>query len=420
MKTGTSFLQDVMIANQRSLAEAGYLFPGETWPDQSRAVRDILFDPSPDPRMRAQLHGMWAKLRDQMLAHQGRASIISMEFLSFADEERARRIVDSLGGADVHAVLTVRDAAAAIPAQWQTTCRNGGKLPYERMLTGVRLALDEAGDHQHRPPYRLFQRTQGIPRMLDAWVPVVGPERMHVVTVPPRGSDPVLLWHRFAQVVGVDPTGASLEKVLTNPSLGLASTELVRLLNVELGKVNPMDYRGVVKGPLARLILAGRAHLEAPVRLDRRGAALAARWNGVVLDAVAAHGVSLVGSPDDLPTAPPGPETPDSLAAPTEGELLSAAATARAGLIALRDDLGTDDRDPIASRRALVRLSRRIADLPVPHAWTDSAHPLRTAVTEVARLARDCMALHGRSPGGLRAPDGLDDPHAEPVGGHDD
>ena len=337
MKTGTSFLQDLMDTNRQPLAEAGYLFPGETWPDQSRAVRDILFDPSPDPRMRAHLHGMWAKFRDQMLAHEGRASIISMEFLSFADEERARRVVDSLAGVDVHVVLTVRDAAAAIPGQWQTSCRNGGTMPYERMLVGVRLALNEAGAHQHRAPYRLFQRTQGIPRMLDAWMPVVGPERMHVITVPPRGSERALLWQRFAHVVGVDPKVASLDRILTNPSLGLASTELLRLLNVELGKVRQMDYRGVVKGPLARLVLVGRAHLEAPVRLNRRGAALAARWNGVVLDSVAAHHVSLVGSADDLPTTP-GPETPGPLPAPTEGELLSAAATARAGLIALRDN----------------------------------------------------------------------------------
>ena len=181
---------------------------------------------------------------------------------------------------------------------------------------------------------------------------------MHVITVPPRGSERALLWQRFAHVVGVDPKVASLDRILTNPSLGLASTELLRLLNVELGKVRQMDYRGVVKGPLARLILAGRAHLEAPVRLNRRGAALAARWNGVVLDSVAAHQVPLVGSADDLPTTP-APETLGPLPAPTEGELLSAAATARAGLIALRDELAADDRDPIATRRALVRLSRR-------------------------------------------------------------
>jgi hypothetical protein len=418
MKTGTSFLQDLMMANRQPLAEAGYLFPGETWPDQSRAVRDILFDPSPDPRMRAHLNGMWAKFRDEMLAHEGRASIISMEFLSFADEERARRVVDSLAGADVHAVLTVRDAAAVIPAQWQTNCRNGGKLPYERMLTGVRLALDEAGAHQHRAPYRLFQRTQGIPRMLEAWVPVVGPERIHAITVPPRGSEPALLWQRFAHVVGVDPKVASLDKILTNPSLGLASTELLRLLNVELGKVPQMDYRGVVKGPLARLILGGRAHLEAPVRMNRRGAALAARWNGVVLDSVAAHQVPLVGSADDLPTEP-GPETFGPLPAPREDELLSAAATARAGLLALRDDLAAD-RDPIATRRALVRLSRGIADLPVPDAWTEATDPLRAAVIEVARLARDCMELHGRSANGLRTRDDLDEPHAEAEGEHDD
>lgn len=416
MKTGTTYLQQLMGANQESLAEAGYLFPGETWVDQSRAVRDILFDTA-DARMRAHLDGMWAQFRDQMLDHRGRASIISMEFLSFADEERAQRIVDSLAGADVHAVLTVRDAAATIPSQWQTSCRNGGRLPYAKMLAGVRLALD-GEDHQHRSPYRLFQRTQGIPRMLDAWVPVVGRKRMHVVTVPPRGSDPALLWRRFARVVRVDPGVVRLDEVKgSNPSLGLASTELLRLINIELGKVHPMDYRRVVRRLLARLVLSARTDLEQPVRLNGRGLNLAARWNGVVRDAIAAHRVPLVGSLKDLPTARPDPDTEQPLPAPTEAEMLSAAASARAGLTVLRRELtAADDRDRMATAsKVLVSTAPDLADQSIPSAWVEAGEPLRAAVVEVAQLARDCMKLASGSPAEFDAGHDLDY-----LGGHVD
>ena len=49
MKTGTTLLQRLMVANLQSLADAGYLFPGDTWADQSR-VRDMMFNAADDAR----------------------------------------------------------------------------------------------------------------------------------------------------------------------------------------------------------------------------------------------------------------------------------------------------------------------------------------------------------------------------------
>ena len=48
--------------------------------------------------------------------------------------------MSSLGSAEVHVVITVRDAAATIPAQWQTAVRNGSTLRWEDFRRGVRRA----------------------------------------------------------------------------------------------------------------------------------------------------------------------------------------------------------------------------------------------------------------------------------------
>src|SRR5690242_16290235 len=173
MKTGTTFLQDLMQANRAELAEAGFLFPGERWAEQSLAVQDVLGFGAKDPRVTAATRGRWAAMSSEMLQHRGKASILSMEFLSFADSEAAARVLATMEEAEVHVVLTVRDAARTIPAQWQTVCRNGGKVPYRRFVYGVRAALDPGQGSGGRPA-QMFQRTQGVARMLDVWVPLVG------------------------------------------------------------------------------------------------------------------------------------------------------------------------------------------------------------------------------------------------------
>lgn len=416
MKTGTTYLQTLMSEHREQLVAAGYLFPGERWVVQSRAVREMLFKPGDDPRLHRQTDGRWDELRQEMFDHRGRASIVSMEFLSFADAERARRIVESLDGAEVHVIVTVRDAHRAIPGQWQTACRNGGRIPYRKLLQGVEHAL--AGEPGRGA--RLIERTQGIPRMLDVWTPLVGPDRMHVITVPPTGSDPALLWHRFADAVGVDPDLVQVTTEVTNPSLGYASSELLRRINRRLGPVPPLDYWRVVKGGLARTILAPRAGREQRVPLPRRGVRLANRWNRVVRKAIRSSGAHVYGDLRDLPSAPPGEEVPATLTRPTPDELLAAAATARLGLQRLHDYL---------LRRAEVTAQYdeeeapevdppepTTGDEPVPAAWLEEDDPVAAALDEVVATIRGCIAVHQSITtadlddfGGLDEPDDCED-----------
>ena len=139
MKTGTTFVQQKLIANRDSLDRAGVLFPGPRWSQQVRAVQEAVRLDRSDPRIREEARGAWQAMADEMLGHRG-TSILSMEFLSFARPRQARRVIESLAGADVDVVLTVRDISAIIPAQWQTSVHNGSQVAWPDYLRGVRKA----------------------------------------------------------------------------------------------------------------------------------------------------------------------------------------------------------------------------------------------------------------------------------------
>ncbi|KAA1427119.1 hypothetical protein [Nocardioides antri] len=328
--TGTTYLQRLMAANADVLSRDGYLLPGESWRDVVLATHDAL-NTAKKTDLAAAAGGRWDRLAEEMLAHRGKATVLSMEFLCWAKPEAAERIIASLGDAEVHVILTVRDTAAVLRSQWQTNCRNGAEVPLRRLIWGLRQVVEKDGQPSSRPE-RMIDRAMGVPRMVDTWVPLVGAERFHVVTVPLSSPDPDLLWKRFAGVIGINAGRCRERSVESNPSLGLPSSELMRLLNIELGPVNRTDYLRTMKSLLARDILGERASQERKVTLNRPGQNLSARWNGRLRTAITTSGVDLVGDLDDLPVGRAGKDVPAELEAPTDEELLFAAAWARKGL----------------------------------------------------------------------------------------
>lgn len=397
MKTGTTFLQQLLSANREALAEAGYLFPGQRWGDQTRATRDIL-GLGADPRVKARTAGYWEKLSGQMLAHQGRASLFSMEFLSFATREKAARVVDSLDGATVHVVLTVRDAIGALPAQWQSNARNKGRTSWPAFVRAAMAAAEEDHGWRRRRQEideggRTFLRTQNIPLMLQAWTTAVPPERVHVVTVPPPDADRMLLWRRFAEVIGADPAVCSHPSPRSNSSLGHASADLMRRVNERLGKIPRSDYEPTLKHYLARQVLSRRAGQEARAGLDLPTLEFATSWNRRVRNAIERSGVELVGDLADLPVEVPEAlraKALPSLAEPDPEHVLAAAVDARLGLLELVEARNTQLRKAGGSAVAVPDRSSG-----GPQAWAEAPVPLEAAVDEVTELTRTAIALHG-------------------------
>lgn len=406
MKTGTTFLQQLMVANKDHLAEAGFLFPGARWNEQDRAVRDVLGITRRDPPMRALCEGMWDKVASEMLSFDGQASIFSMEFLSFANRKQAARVVSSLDDAEVHVVLTVRDAAGALPAQWQTHSRNGGTLSWPAFAGGVRRGsrFGRLGGLAGGKGAHVFQMGQGVPRMLSAWGAAVPSERLHVVTVPPSGSDPALLWERFATAIGVDPTVCSVAAGTRNSSLGQPSADLIRRINARLGRLPPSEYQPTLKAQLATRILAGRSSIEAGPTLDMATRTFAVAWNRRVRAAIERSGAHVVGDLVDLPVEPPAPSAHSdtdtqwgTLRDPEPEEVLAAAVTARDGLTALigKRTKRLSRLGGVADQNA--RAGREIADLLRPSdPWRDASDPVDAAVTELTSLVRVAIDLQHR------------------------
>ena len=424
MKTGTTYLQHLLDDNRDELTSAGVLWPGETWEQQTLATMDVMAATAGrQPRNPAAV-GMWEHISGQMRDHDGPSSVFSMEFLSYADEAQAERIVSSFPDHEVHVVITVRDARYAVPAQWQTSCRMAGVVPLRRVIK----AMDRPADAPNPGrAARLLHRTQNIPRMLEVWAPLVGPERTHVVTVPPKGSDPALLWTRFASVLDIAPETCAPPTSYIHTSLGHESTEFLRLVNVALGP--DARARGVrqVKRVLVRHLLP-RAETETPIRLNRRGVRLSGRWNARVREAIADSGADVVGDLDDLWTGPPPPDAPAQLHVPSVDDLLLVAQTSRvcledhkAWLLAggesddvheaededddhdhgdetdedetANDEPDTDDGDEDGDDVAAVPAAQPGAQRTTATATDPSDERLQDAVQEAAALVLECVAL---------------------------
>jgi hypothetical protein len=394
MKTGTTYLQQLLIQNRESLAETGLLFPGTTWRDQVDAAHDAVGHHR-ERGVKERAAGSWPSLVEQMLGHQGGASVLSVEFLSFAGPRAVRRVMADLTSAEVHVVLTVRDTCAVLPGLWQTHCANGGTASWRGFAQSARLGT---GTGPLTPLLgqgaRLFRRALDVPRVLDSWAGVVPAERLHVVTVPPPGSPHDLLWERFASVLGIDPAAAPEPAKEHNPSLGYASADLMRRLNAELGRLPRERYNPTLKHQLAEKVLAERAPGEERARLDAATHAFASRWNRRTRAALEAADVHLVGDLEDLPTTEAPQELPASIAPPADADILAAAEDAVLGMEAL-------------VRRRRRRLRKRRGEAPAQEGqaesraerrqrWEAEADPVRAAVRDLAEVTRVAVALQDR------------------------
>lgn len=316
-KTGTTYLQAVLAKNTAVLEHQGLRYAAGTYPSDSvhaselargRRHRDF-------PRAR----GAWDRILAQVAEWDGDV-VISHEFFGACTEQQARRVQRDLAPARVHVVLTARDYVRQVPAVWQE------RLKYGHGDSLAEFSLDPANG----TPMWSWQ-TQDVPAVLRRWSADLPAEQVHVVTVPPAGGPPGLLWQRFATVLGVDPQSCDTTVSFANSSLGLVEAEVLRRVDNRLpdhlvGKRLSAFY---VRNILANDILARR-------RGERFGPPAERveelrRASAGVAEAVASAGYDVVGDLADLvPTGTATTRTADDVA---DAELLEVALDTVAQLV---------------------------------------------------------------------------------------
>lgn len=358
-KTGTTFLQDVLWSQRATAAEQGLLLPGDRFNDHFLATLDVrgLAD---DPIYPQRARGMWERLAAEAARADGTV-LISHELFAGATAEQARQAVAVLAdAAEVHVVVTARDHVRQVSAEWQEHVKHRASASFAEFVLDVR---------EDRARTSWFWQVQDYAGVLERWGADLPPEHRHVVTVPPSGSDPSILWERFARLLGLDPAAFDTELERSNSSLGVEQAELLRRVNLELGDRLPLPgpYPLVVKNVLAHRILEPRRGTRLALSADDQEYAVSE--SRAVADRLVAMGVDVVGDLAELvPTvdgAAPAPGE-DAYAVPSDATLLAESVATIADLLVVLNE-----------RRAAVQ---RADDL----ASTAQEKPVRFALVQAA------------------------------------
>lgn len=361
-KTGTTFLQNVLWSQRERAREQGLLLPLDRFADHYLASLDLrgLSDrPEHPPRAL----GIWDKLVSETTRWSGTV-LVSHELFAAATPEQAARAVSAFGDdAEVHVVLTARDLVRQMSAEWQEHVKHRSVQTYAEFVSSLR------EDRRHRS---WFWRVQDFADVLDRWGSTLPHERVHVVTVPPSGASPVLLWDRFATLLGLDPDTFDTKQGRSNTSLGVEQAELLRRLNAVLGERLPLPgpYPAVVKNVLAHRVLAARPGT--PLALSPEDTDYAVSASRDVAERLEASGVAVIG---DLAELVPdldearGRARETAYDPPEEAALLEESIEALAGVLSA-----------MADRRAQRRYEDLIRDL--------KARPVRFALARAAERNR--------------------------------
>jgi hypothetical protein len=300
-KTGTTYLQDRLGLNAHRLAEHDVHFPAPRLTDPTlfhfRAALDLLDQDWGGTPGHAK--GAWPAMVKRIRRANGTV-IVSHEILAPAPSEKITRALNDLSDSEVHIVYSVRDLVRQLPAAWQESVKQGRRWRFGRFLDKA-----QGGD-------TFFMRAFDLPTVLNGWTRNLPPERVHVVTVPPTTAPSDELWLRFCQAFDFDPAWAPLDSELSNESLGIAETELLRRLNRRMDRSTRREssYDQLIRDLLRSGELVQRRTRKVELPADRYPwvEEQTHRW----IDWVKGSGVDVVGDLDDLlPGTPPGDDWAD-------------------------------------------------------------------------------------------------------------
>lgn len=371
-KTGTTFLQELMWHHRDQLRAAGVLY-SSLYPEANfRAAVDLLgehFNGWEDPLS----DGAWERLVHTLRRTRAHTAVISHELFAGASEAVAARALADLSFADVELVLTVRDLDRQIAASWQEDLKNAHFMSFEEYALAV-CPDNDVGDWYGDE----FWRRQDVPRVLRRWAKDLPADKVHLVTLPRRGTGPDELWRRFASVLGVDASVADprAEELRGNRSLGQREAALLRRVNARVEGQVPWPVYGEVMVHLAEQVF-GRVPDPIVVPAAHRG--WVARCAAEMVAALRGSGHPVVGDLDELlvdASAPASVRHPDTA---DEAELLETAVEVLARSLFL---------DPVPPPRAPA-LPRSVA-LGQRALWASYG---------VAARTRDRLRGRGGSPG---------------------
>jgi hypothetical protein len=315
-KTGTSFIQAVLMNGRSDLADLGVLWPGRDWQAVVQGVQGLREN-------RKVPYERWTDLVGEIDRWRGDSAIISMEFLSLLSDDQVERCVASLGRHRVRVVLTARDLGRQIPAQWQESVQNSSSWTYRDYVDGLSSMAPMTNRYG-----RHFWNKQDFAAILKPWTKHLPAEDVVVVTVPPSGAPKGLLWERFCESVSIPPERFD-SSIRANESLGAASAEVMRYVSAAAEETNVSDAaRRNLKKVVSKDILASHKSAEPTLLLPPERQEWTTRRSRTLIDDLRALNPTVIGDLEELMPvyATEGPNTTTDPSAIAPEQLLAAAA----------------------------------------------------------------------------------------------
>lgn len=216
MKSGTTFIQQILKHNKKNIMDKGFLYPGELL-NQQHACYGICGKNIPwvTPNKR------WTQLGNDVLEEINSATgnvIMSAEALSCMNESGIEQFVESLGGID-KVVITVRNLHKTLSSAWQQSLKGGSTKSINEFFHGlVETRQDENG----------FWRNYAFGNTAKWWAKYA---EVNIV-VASESNDKYKIWEDFSSVVGLpDVSYPAFDAEASNSSLYYEDAEILRLFN---------------------------------------------------------------------------------------------------------------------------------------------------------------------------------------------
>ncbi|MDN5893829.1 MAG: hypothetical protein L0H93_07345 [Nocardioides sp.] len=293
-KTGTTTLQAAMHGNRPLLAEQGVHYVGAKKHSMTAvmaAASGVRHETeSADVGQRE-----WHDLVAEANGSDARVAVLSSEFFSEAPEDRIDGILEALGKARTHVVVTVRSLMRILPSQWQQYMQNGAPMGYDSDM-GYEAWLDVILNHKDPSVTPTFWQRHRHDRLVMKWAATVGPDRLTVVVVDEHVPD--MLVRSFEQFLDLRAGSLNPPEVAANRSLTFAEIQLLRAFNSAWisRDFSSSDYAYLVRFGAARF-LQRRTPAPDEIRLltPEWAVARAAELGAEMAEAIAATGVHVVG-----------------------------------------------------------------------------------------------------------------------------
>jgi len=294
-KTGTTYLQQVLHRNRDALEAAGVLYPRVVGDAHHTAVWDVRAPTERD--FGRNVSGDWGKAVRLVDAWTGTA-VMSSELFVYAEPDECLRALTAFApGTEVHVIYTARDLVRQAPAVWQERVKNQHTLGFGPFIAD---ALGRSETNMAKG----FWRAQDLAAALERWSQGLSPEQVHVVTTPPAGSAPTLLWDRFAGVLGLAGASYDTDIPVVNTSLSVTAAEVLRRFNVRHGhEMTHLQYRRVVRKGLFD-VLNDVVEDTSKLTLARSEYTALSKRSKAGADAAQSRGYDIAGSLDDLVPTP--------------------------------------------------------------------------------------------------------------------